>query len=673
MFGKTKNQKHDNQGKKAGEAIVLPILLADRGLDYLIDVVKQVRPASPRKIKEAETKFRSLLYQLQEDVNAQASLRAAVRSQFLKSDVLPALIESGMISSRGFVQELSGKLKHKVLPELQDKNDFLYVISRVFFKYSDYQWISEIDKGLWRRLFRLMRIHINLNDPQLSEQLQQALRILSFRVATLGLEKEVSQAFAKNPEAFTPFLEQNKLVTRYLDQDRDDRNDQLLLYNIQEQLYNCRQSMIWLREQGIYHGTSLSQTFLSTRILQMTDRMLLISDVLDRDNQLDEARFINYFITVVTNENKRSSLRGFLSDNLGLLAYQIAEHKGKKGEKYITTNSAEFKALFKSALGGGLIVSLVAVVKNLLGKLPLAPFWAGFLYSTNYAAGFVIMDRTNTTLATKQPAFTASAVANSLDSKKLKGLPDLKNLSITIANISRSQIASFAGNLLVVFPFTYAIVYGMQEFLGYKIVNQDEALQLLEDQHPFHSWALLYACFTGVFLFLSGIISGYVENHVIYGKLPERLKQHPVFSQTMSEKRLNRMVELLSRHSGTLTGSVALGFFLGMSSITGKIFALPFDIRHITISAGNAAIGYFGLETPVSPAYLLTVLAGVLGIGFLNFLVSFSLAFFVALRSRGIRLRDFPSLIGQVWRYFLKYPKDFFLPTKGGRRPEELN
>ncbi len=672
MFSKRVLKNQDSVDSEKGPGIVLPILLADKGLEYLIELVKQIRPSSPRNTEEAEIKFKALLYQLQQDISSLVSLRSALRSQFQNSEVLPALLESGLISSRGFVQELTGKIKHKILPELQEPTNFLYVISRVFFKHTDHIWVKSIDRELWKKLFRLLRVHINMNNLQLIGQLKEALRILSFRIATLSLEKEVVQRFGQYQDTLAPFLDQNKLVTVLLENEHDPRNAQLILYNIQEHLYNCRQSIVWLRDQGMYYGTSLSQTFLTTRIIQMIDRMLLISDVLDRDNKLDEDRFINYFITVITNENKKSSLREFLSDNLGLLAYQIAEHKGKKGEKYISTNSAEFKQLFWSAVGGGFIVSVVAVVKNLLTKIPMAPFWAGVAYSTNYAAGFVLMDRTNSTLATKQPAYTASAVANSLDSKKQKGKPDLKNLAITIGNISRSQIASFAGNLVIVFPLTYGIVWAMDRFLNYRIVDGNQAMQLLKDQHPYQSFALLYACFTGVFLFASGIISGYVENHMVYGKLPERLRQHPVLSHTMSEKKLNRLVDLMTRYSGALTGSIALGFFLGMSSAVGKIFAIPFDIRHITISAGNAAIGYFGLEQKVEWTYLLIVLAGVLGIGFLNFFVSFSLAFFVALKSRGLLMRDYPELFRFVLRYFKKYPKDFLLPAKGGRKAEEI-
>jgi site-specific recombinase len=65
-------------------------------------------------------------------------------------------------------------------------------------------------------------------------------------------------------------------------------------------------------------------------------------------------------------------------------------------------------------------------------------------------------------------------------------------------------------------------------------------------------------------------------------------------------------------------------------------------------------------------------LGGVLLIGFFNFLISFVFAFTVAIRSRGIKLRDYPEFFGILWRYIKKYPKDFLLPPRRLRVVEEL-
>ena len=657
-----------------GKAIVVSLNSTNRGLDYLVELVKKIRPNRHKNTEEAELRFKGVLFQLQQDKSMLFALRKSLLSQFMNSNLNTALTESGIISYRGFVQELIGKIKHKVLPALQLPNDFLYVISHVFYKKSDYVWVSGIDRELWKSFFELLGIHVNLAEAYLTNQLNQAMQILSYRLVNLSMEKEVANRYSEFADAVQPFIEQNRLVNLYLEKGASllPAEKRLLLANIQENLYNCRQSNQWVKDQRLQYGTSLAQTFVMVRREEQIERMLIILDALNGEDVFNTDRFVEYFITVIRNENKKNSLGEFLSTNLGLLAYQIAEHKGRKGEQYISSTRKDFRRLFRSSLGGGLIVSFVAIIKNLLTPLPLPIFWHGMAYGTNYAAGFVMMDQTNTTLATKQPAYTASAVASSMDAQKQGGRPDLRHLVITVAKVSRSQIASFAGNLVIVFPLTYLLAWGFKLATGFKIAEGAAAAQLLADQHPFHSLALLYACFTGFFLFLSGLIAGYVDNHVVYGRISERIKTHPIFINTMSTKRLERLGNMVDKKAGALTGSICLGFFLGCASPLGKFLGIPFDIRHITISAGNTAIGYYGLDHHVPLAYLLTIIAGVLMIGFLNFLVSFSLAFWIAVKSRGIRLKDYPEFFSLLGRYFWRHPKDFIWPPSSIRMAEDV-
>lgn len=176
---------------------------------------------------------------------------------------------------------------------------------------------------------------------------------------------------------------------------------------------------------------------------------------------------------------------------------------------------------------------------------------------------------------------------------------------------------------------------------------------------------MLYACFTGVFLFVSGIIAGYWQNKVQYGQIRERLIRHPALKVSFSQQRLTRLADYVEKHIGALAGSIALGFFLGFSGVIGKIFGIPFDIRHITIASGNVSIGLYGTGiNTVPPYFMMAVLGGVLGIGFLNFLVSFALAFMVAIKSRGIHLSQYPRLFTTILRYLFRYPRHFFLPER---------
>jgi len=581
-----------------GSAVVLSINNNNRGLDFLVDLIRQVRPSSYRNREEANLKFQALLYRLQQDRAVLFSLRRALLSQFHRTQMVSALTESGVVSSRSFIQEFLGKIRHKFIPPQRKTDDFRYVIGRIFYVKTDYLWIQSLDPELWKQFFAIVGLQVNLEDPLITEQLQKAMLILSYRVTNLGLEKEILDHYDDAEDALHPFFEQNRLVNIYLERNKWDPGSPqaaIILNNVTEMLYNCNQSLEWIREQNAYRGTSLAQTFVLVRLSQQIQRMLIVLDALDKNSHFDSDRFLIFFQALVRNENRLNSLREFLSENLGYVAYQIAEHKGKKGEQYISNTKLEYWKLFRSALGGGFIVSFVAVFKNLLGLIKTTPFWAGVMYGTNYSAGFVLMDQTGSTLATKQPAYTASAVASSLDIQKMGGKPDLRNLAVTVSKVSRSQIASFAGNLLVVFPLSYLLAWSYHAMTGSKIADGAAALKLMADQHPFHSLSLLYACFTGFFLFLSGLIAGYVQNHVVYGNLRERLKVHPRL-QNLSEKRMNRLLNWVDNGAGNFAGSVSLGFFLGMAGPIGKIFAIPFDIRHITISAANTAIGFYGLD-----------------------------------------------------------------------------
>jgi site-specific recombinase len=681
MLGLNKRKKDGNKPTAKQQAMVLPLHNPNRSLDYLVELIKKIRPDNARNNEEADLKFKALLYQMSQDRSGLFSLRKALLSLFLKTDIVTALTESGIVSGRGFVQELMSKVKHKFLPALQGPDNFLFVINKIFYKKSDYLWVEGIDPDLWKQFFEILGIQINLTEPKLIKQLQQSLQILSYRISALGLEKEMTHRYDNIEDAVYPFIEQNRLVNEYLqtaESGTAHEKQRLLLSNISEALHNCNQSIHWISDQRKQYGTSLAQTYIIKRLQQQINRIFIILDVLDADNVFNTERFTEYFKTVVRNENRKNSVKEFISENTGYLAYQIAEHGGRTGERYITTTRKDFWKMFWSAAGGGIIISFIGVIKNLLGNLKLAPFWQGFLYSTNYSLGFILIQDTGSTLATKQPAYTANNVASSFDVQKVGDKPDLRNLAITVARVSRTQLASFTGNLLVVFPLTYLLAVLFFEATGTKIVGgtspeQIKAAQkLLTDQQPFHSFALLYACFTGFFLFASGLIAGYMENYLVYGKIGERLRVSSSFKNSFGEKRRYKIIRYLENNLGVLTGNIALGFFLGMAGFIGKMFGIPFDIRHITISAANTAIGFFGLNNEVPLKEMIYTVMGVFSIGFLNFAVSFGLAFFVAVKSREIHLRNYPEFLGILGRYIKKYPKDF-IKAPANRTAQQLS
>jgi site-specific recombinase len=319
-----KRKKETTLPTEKQQAIVLPFHSPSRSLDFLTELIGKIRPDKPKDFVQAELRFRALLYQVSQDRSSLFSLRKALLTQFLKTNIVAALTENGVLSSRGFIQELTGKIKHKVLPELQSPDNFLYVINKIFYSRKDFIWVQNIDKDLWKQFFEMLGIQINLTEPALIKQFHQALQLLSYRITNLGLEKEMTQRYENFEDAIYPFLEQNRLVNEYLQLSQvngDIETKRMLLANITEALHNCNQSIHWIKEQRAMYGTSLSQTYIITRLQQQIDRLFIILDVLDTDNSFNTERFVDFFKTVVHNENTKNSVKEFLSENTSYLAY----------------------------------------------------------------------------------------------------------------------------------------------------------------------------------------------------------------------------------------------------------------------------------------------------------------------------------------------------------------
>src|SRR6185312_3871063 len=87
------------------------------GLDFLVTFMSDIRPSGGRRDAAANLSEITLLLAEKPDLLQQ--LRNAVHSQLVRTDLSAALMESGIPLSRGFWQELFGRLRHKLLPPLQ--------------------------------------------------------------------------------------------------------------------------------------------------------------------------------------------------------------------------------------------------------------------------------------------------------------------------------------------------------------------------------------------------------------------------------------------------------------------------------------------------------------------------------------------------------------------------
>ena len=110
-------------------------------------------------------------------------------------------------------------------------------------------------------------------------------------------------------------------------------------------------------------------------------------------------------------------------------------------------------------------------------------------------------------------------------------------------------------------------------------------------------------------------------------------------------------------------GNFLFGVFLGSTATIGFIFGLPIDIRHIAFASANLAHGLFNLSADqISWSVILLSILGVALIGMVNLIVSFSLALFVALRSKEVRFFEWGRLTKLIFGHIISHPSDFFWP-----------
>jgi site-specific recombinase len=317
----------------------------------------------------------------------------------------------------------------------------------------------------------------------------------------------------------------------------------------------------------------------------------------------------------------------------------------------------------RSAMGAGVIVAMMAMIKITLAKQHLAPLNEAILFSLNYGIGFVIIHILHFTVATKQPAMTAAAIAASIDASDGKS-KEMDNLVAMIANTMRSQIIAIFGNVVLAIPMAMLIAWSVFYFSGQHFVTLEKAQHLSEDINPIYSGALFYAAIAGVCLFLSGLIAGYHDNLAVYNKIPQRLRALTWLQQLLGVARLDRVANYVENNLGALAGNFYFGCLLGSMSAIGILFGLPFDIRHIAFSSAFVGFAFVGFDFMMSWQTIAFAAVGLVLIGFVNLAVSFGLALYVAMKSRKVRFKQWRLLISNLATRLNQHPAEFIMPPK---------
>ncbi len=585
-------------------------------------------------------------------------------------DLTTLLADFGFSSHPAFLSEFIDRINQKILPATPETSDACELFQLSVNNSSDASWIIALDASTLARLHTLT--HLPSSELSLSmwqHELMDAITYCASQVRAIGFSPEVRLRMNKPSVQTRPFhaiaADASAFCSAFIATPHDTQNAQVSAQHLRDRLELCRQVTTEVTAHLEEHGISVSLVF---RLREMRKRIVRIRELMDcllSESPLASSQKLLSRLAVISVDQR--SIRALMKDNSSLLATKMSQRSAEVGEHYITRDTAAYKIMLGKAAGGGAIISLTTLIKFMLLGASLSIFWAGFVAGINYAVTFVVVQLLHFTVATKQPAMTAPAMAAKL--KDIETNTALDEFIDEVTHLVRSQMAAVIGNLALVIPCVVGISALMQLFGDTPILKHKDAIYVLDSLTLWGPTAL-FAALTGVLLFASSMIAGWTENWFVLHRLSSAIRYNPRITYWLGSRRAMRWSYFWRKNISGFASNVSLGLMLGLMPAFASFFGLGLEVRHITLSAGQvaAAAASLGLEVLRTPAFWWCFMALPIT-GFLNIAVSFYFAFRVALSAHNVGHVDRARIRSAIWERFKTRPLDYFLPARNSHVP----
>ena len=663
----------------------------------MVELFDTLRPRRATDGARATANVRTLCQLLKGNPAHALALRLYARKLLASRRHASLYTEIGVLSNDGFFTELKRRIAYRMLPPALGDEYLSDALDQVVYQRTDHIWIAAVPAADWLALVDVICLHDQDQDQDQADDdanlmlpgLLEAIRTLSYRVCAIGLEPKLTNFHTEMETYESPFMVQNFEVNAYLDSyQRMLAGEPVALEDARHllvMLEQCDAVVAKIRKKALNQGTSIALTYMLVALTQSIDRLRKLLFLVDVSGELQPAApaelnlmaathaphqqegppsprrnaAVGLALELIKAHNNKYMVRDLMRDNIDLLARNVTENASHTGEHYVADHRRELGGMFVSSAGAGLVIGFMALFKILMSYLRAAPLVETFLFSMNYSLGFMFIHLLHFTVATKQPAMTASRIAAGLHSKDGRNI-DIDSMAELCNKVIRTQNMAVLGNLATAIPTAWLIAMAWPLITGHHLVSPDKAMHLLHDIDPIHAPTLIYAAIAGVCLFVAGLISGYYDNKALYTRWAQRVAQLRGLRWLLGQQRLNRLGVYLENNLGGLMGNFFFGILLGVMPLLGFLLGIPLDIRHVTFSSANFATAMVGLDHNVSWELVVTSVAGFLLIGTVNLLVSFGLALWVALRSRQVRFNHGWLLLKALGRRFRQGPVSFF-------------
>jgi site-specific recombinase len=614
-------------------------------------------------------RLRFLLQVLDRNGAQAARVGATLRSILKDNDARSLFADTGMAARPGLMGELVARLHARVLPIAPNQAELAVVFALLFISTRDAEWVAALDANLIARLVR--HLQPSVNDavaagaatgalPELANALSESIVLLCHQIAATALEAPIRVRMDSPQDNARVLMQLTALSRDLMATNVGDVARPQLLTSLRGALAQARTAINSVYEHLERYGVSVDVVFRVERTrlrIDRVDQLLMV--------WADPHTLTNYSVLtaeLITANLARSSVGSLVAESYALLGRKVVERSAETGEHYIARTRTDYFGMLKMAAGGGFVTAFTVYLKFFINALPLNKFAEGVLLSLDYVASFLTIHFAGFTLATKQPAMTAPALAQKLENVST---PELRAdfVEETLALI-RSQVAAITGNLALVIPVALLVQFTAITFFQWPLISAEKATKTIE------SFSLLgptpvFAAFTGVLLWLSSLTAGWADNWFALHRLHDALAYQRRLKWMFGEARAQRFADFVKHHVAGVVATVSLGVMLGMVPTLLAFVGLPIEARHVTLSTGAiaASMGVLG-AAPLATAAFWWAVGGVASMAVLNLAVSFALAFSMALRSQGLRTGVRRALRRQVIATVMRDPRRIIFPPK---------
>jgi len=637
--------------------------LADRHV-WLIRLFEWIR-GDRTSAQAAVARVQAFIDAVQRQPELRARLQAWWATLTRTVDITPLLADFGFAPRTAFVSELAERLRRKLLPgtpETLDASELFPLVATARF---DVQWMNALEESQIDQLTALLSADPAQGTLDWHHSLMDALTYCTAQIRATGFAPELRLRMNRaspHARAFHALpADVQELRTAFFQPVPDEAVLQHAVRQYRGRLDACRQAVNSIYAHLEENGISLGMVF---RLRQLRARMLrqreLLEALLSAKPAMAALKLLARRVTIA---QESKSIGALISANSTLLSAKMAERSAETGEHYITRNRADYKEMLGKAMGGGAVTALTTLLKFMIVAIGLSAFWSGFWSGVAYAASFILIQLLHFTLATKQPAMTAPAMAaklKNIDSDE--SVTTLEDFVDEVTHLVRSQVAAVFGNVFMVVPAVLLVNAAIELALGHPMIGPDSARHVLESLTLLGP-TLLWAAFTGVVLFSSSMIAGWVENAFVLHRLDSAMRHNPRFTAVLGNERAARWSIFMREHISGFASNISLGFMLGLIPPFTGFFGIELELRHVTLSTGQlaAAGASLGLEVLHHAAFWWSV-ASIPLIGALNLGVSFYFAFRLALQAHNVSKLDRARIRAAILARWRRHPLSFFIP-----------